>query len=117
MKQIKTSDLTKGLLVMIVLLLVSLVFIIAVQHDKDDDQLSPNWYYRNNVSDDADVDYLIPGDIIQYGDRMQLEIVEFTEVDTVYTRKAYAKTQADKENLIEIPVDIIMDIEANMEKE
>lgn len=102
---------------MIVLLLVSLVFIIAVQHDKDDDQLSPNWYYRNNVSDDADVDYLIPGDIIQHGDRMQLEIVEFTEVDTVFTRKAYAKTQADKENLIEIPVDIIMDIEANMEKE
>lgn len=102
---------------MIVLLLVSLVFIIAVQHDKDDDQLSPNWYYRNNVSDDADVDYLIPGDIIQYGDRMQLEIVEFTEVDTVFTRKAYAETQADKENLIEIPVDIIMDIEANMEKE
>lgn len=117
MKQIKKSDLTKGLLVMILLLLVSLVFIIAVQHDKDDDQLSPNWYYRNNVSDDADVDYLIPGDIIQYGDRMQLEIVEFTEVDTVFTRKAYAKTQADKENLIEIPVDIIMDIEANMEKE
>lgn len=117
MKQIKTSDLTKGLLVMIVLLLVSLVFIIATQKVKDDDQLSPNWYYRNNVSDNAEVDYLIPGDIIQYGDRMQLEIVEFTEVDTVYTRKAYAKTKADKENLIEIPVNIIMDIETNMEKE
>ena len=117
MKQIKTSDLTKGLLVMTLLLLVSLVFIIATQHAKDDDQLSPNWYYRNNVSDNAEVDYLIPGDMIQHGDRMQLEIVEFTEVDTVYTRKAYAKTKADKENLIEIPVDIIIDIETTMEKE
>src|SRR5699024_1717841 len=96
MKQIKKSDLFKGLLVMIVLLLVSLVFIIAVQHDKDDDQLSPNWYYRNNVSDNAEVDYLIPGDMIQYGDHMQLEIVNLLRLIQYILEKHMLKQKQTK---------------------